>query len=287
MNILDDIQLQYKTGGMVQKLIFWNIGLFVLFSLTEVVLKLLNIAFTYFDFVALSSNTTEFLAKPWTLVTFSFFHAGIFHLIFNLLVLHFSGRLFNTYFTDKQLFGVYLLGGIFSGLTFILFYFLLGKTSLLVGASGAIMALLIASATYAPFMLLRIPLIGIVKLWHVAFVILLVDLIQLPLENMGGHLAHLGGAFFGFIYIKLLQSGIDLTKPISSCIDGIVSFLQPKKKTPFKKVHRNTTKKSVHSYSQNKDITQKQIDEILDKISKSGYDSLTKEEKEFLFKAGK
>ena len=75
MNILDDIQLQYKTGGMVQKLIFWNIGLFVLFSLTEVVLKFSNIAFTYFDWVALSSNTTEFLAKPWTLVTFSFFHA--------------------------------------------------------------------------------------------------------------------------------------------------------------------------------------------------------------------
>jgi hypothetical protein len=185
------------------------------------------------------------------------------------------------------LFGVYLLGGIFSGLTFVLLYFFLGKTSLLVGASGAIMALLIASATYAPFMLLRIPLIGIVKLWHVAFVILLVDLIQLPLENMGGHLAHLGGAFFGFIYIKLLQSGTDLTKPISSSIDGIVTFLQPKKKTPFKKVHRNTTKKSVHSYSQNKDIAQKQIDEILDKISQSGYDCLTKEEKEFLFKAGK
>jgi membrane associated rhomboid family serine protease len=287
MNILDDLKLQYKTGGMVQKLIFWNIGLFVVFSLLEVVLKFSNITFIYFDFVALSSNTTEFLAKPWTLVTFSFFHAGIFHLIFNLLVLHFSGRLFNTYFTDKQLFGVYLLGGIFSGLTFVLLYFFLGKTSLLVGASGAIMALLIASATYAPFMLLRIPLIGIVKLWHVAFVILLVDLIQLPLENMGGHLAHLGGAFFGFIYIKLLQSGTDLTKPISSSIDGIVTFLQPKKKTPFKKVHRNTTKKSVHSYSQNKDIAQKQIDEILDKISQSGYDCLTKEEKEFLFKAGK
>jgi membrane associated rhomboid family serine protease len=287
MNILDDLKLQYKTGGMVQKLIFWNIGLFVVFSLLEVVLKFSNITFIYFDFVALSSNTTEFLAKPWTLVTFSFFHAGIFHLIFNLLVLHFSGRLFNTYFTDKQLFGVYLLGGIFSGLTFVLLYFFLGKTSLLVGASGAIMALLIASATYAPFMLLRIPLIGIVKLWHVAFVILLVDLIQLPLENMGGHLAHLGGAFFGFIYIKFLQSGTDLTKPISSSIDGIVTFLQPKKKTPFKKVHRNTTKKSVHSYSQNKDIAQKQIDEILDKISQSGYDCLTKEEKEFLFKAGK
>ena len=173
MNIFDDIKLQYKIGGMVQKLIFWNIGLFVLFSLLTVVFKFSNIAFNYFDWVALSSNTTEFLAKPWTIVTFNFFHATILHLIFNLIVLHFSGRLFNTYFTDKQLFGVYLLGGIFSGLTFILMFFLLGKTSPLVGASGAIMALLIATATYAPFMLLRIPLLGVVKLWHVASVILL------------------------------------------------------------------------------------------------------------------
>ena len=287
MNILDDLKLQYKTGGMVQKLIFWNIGVFVLFSLLTVVFKFSNITFNYFDWVALSSNTPEFLAKPWTIITFNFFHATILHLIFNLIVLHFSGRLFNTYFTDKQLFGVYLLGGIFSGLTFILMFFLLGKTSPLVGASGAIMALLIATATYAPFMFLRIPLIGIVKLWHVASVILLIDLIQLLYENMGGHLAHLGGALFGFIYIKLLKTGKDITKPFSLFLDAIVNIFKPKKKTPFKKVHRNTTKNVVNSSISNKDFAQKQIDDILDKISKSGYDSLTKEEKEFLFKAGK
>ena len=84
-----------------------------------------------------------------------------------------------------------------------------------------------------------------------------------------------------------MQSGIDLTKPISVLLDGCVTLFKPKKKTPFKKVHRNTSKNNVHSYNQNKDITQKQIDEILDKISQSGYDCLTKEEKEFLFKAGK
>jgi hypothetical protein len=93
------------------------------------------------------------------------------------------------------LLGVYVLGGIFSGLTFVLSYIFIGKAGLLVGASGAIMAILIATATYAPFMLLRIPLIGIVKLWHVAFVILLVDLIQMPLDNTGGHLAHLRRSF--------------------------------------------------------------------------------------------
>jgi membrane associated rhomboid family serine protease len=287
MNILDDLKLQYKTGGMVQKLIFWNIGLFLVFTLLDVVLKFSKIDFNYFDVVALSSDINTFLVKPWTIITFNFFHAGIFHLIFNLLILHFSGRLFNTYFTDKQLFGVYVLGGIFSGITFVLSYFFIGKAGLLVGASGAIMAILIATTTYAPFMLLRIPLIGIVKLWHVAFVILFIDLIQLPLENTGGHLAHLGGALFGFIYIKILQSGTDLTKPLSMFLDAIVNIFKPRTETPFKKVHRNTTKNVVNSSTSKKDFTQKQIDDILDKISKSGYDSLTKEEKEFLFKAGK
>ena len=285
MNILDDIKLQYKTGGMVQKLIFWNIGFF-LFSL--VFFYSFSVGkFQIPTWIALSSDLGTFIRTPWTLITFNFFHAGFLHLIFNLMVLHFSGRLFNTYFTDKQLFGVYVLGGIFSGITFVLSYIFIGKAGLLVGASGAIMAILIATATYAPFMLLRIPLIGIVKLWHVAFVILLVDLIQMPLDNTGGHLAHLGGALFGFIYIKLLQSGTDITKPFSALLDAFANLFKPKKKTPFKKVHRNTTKNGVNSFKENKDMTQKQIDDILDKISKSGYDSLTKEEKEFLFKAGK
>jgi membrane associated rhomboid family serine protease len=285
MNILDDLKLQYKTGGMVQKLIFWNIGFF-LFSL--VFFYSFSVGqFQIPTWIALSSDIGTFIRTPWTLITFNFFHSGFLHLFFNLMVLHFSGRLFSTYFTDKQLLGVYVLGGIFSGITFVLSYIFIGKSGLLVGASGAIMAILIATATYAPFMLLRIPLIGIVKLWHVAFVILLVDLIQMPLDNTGGHLAHLGGALFGFIYIKLLQSGTDVTKPFSAVLDGFANLFKPKKKTPFKKVHRNTTKKGINSFQGNKDVTQKQIDDILDKISKSGYDSLTKEEKEFLFKAGK
>lgn len=284
MNILDDLKLQYRIGGMVQKLIFWNIGFF-LFSL--VFFYSFSVGkFQIPTWIALSSDLGNLVRTPWTLITFNFFHAKFLHLFFNLLVLHFAGRLFSTYFTDRQLLGVYILGGIFSGLTFVLSYIVIGKSGLLVGASGAIMAILLSATTYAPFMLLRIPLVGILKLWHVTFVILLVDLIQLPLDNTGGHIAHLGGALFGFIYIKLLQSGIDLSKGISMILDFFVNVFKPKKKTPFKKVHRNTTKKAVNSFTE-KDITQKQIDDILDKISKSGYDSLTKEEKEFLFKAGK
>jgi membrane associated rhomboid family serine protease len=284
MNILDDLKLQYNTGGMVQKLIFWNIGCFLLSLLFFYSFSIGKFEIPYW--IALSSDLGTFIKTPWTLVSFNFFHYGFFHLIFNLLVLHFSGRLFSTYFTDKQLLGVYVLGGIFSGITFVLSYIIIQKTGLLVGSSGAIMAILLSATTYAPFMLLRIPLIGIVKLWHVTFVILLLDLIQLPLDNTGGHIAHLGGALFGFLYIKLLKSGTDLSKAISMILDFFVNLSKPKKKTPFKKVHRNTTKKAVNSFLE-KDIKQKQIDDVLDKISKSGYDSLTKEEKELLFKAGK
>jgi hypothetical protein len=132
-------------------------------------------------------------------------------------------------------------------------------------------------------------LIGNVKLWQFTFVILLLDLIQIFSENTGGHIAHLSGALFGFIYIKLLVNGTDLSKGVSFIFDKFAMISKPKKATPFKKVHRNYNTKPTEKVSKivTKDKTQQQIDEILDKISKSGYDSLTKDEKEFLFKAGK
>ncbi|MNS12812.1 hypothetical protein D3C72_443830 [compost metagenome] len=151
------------------------------------------------------------------------------------------------------------------------------------------MAVLIGSATYAPLYQIRLLLIGTVKLWHIAFVFLILDLIQLPTDNMGGHIAHLGGALFGFAYIKILQNGTDLSLIVTKIIDFFANLFKPRKGTPFKKVHRNVSQPKPKTASKIvvKDKTQQQIDEILDKISQSGYDSLTKEEKEFLFKAGK
>jgi len=132
---------------------------------------------------------------------------------------------------------------------------------------------------------LRLLLIGYVKLWHVTAVILLLDLLQIQMDNTGGHIAHLSGAFFGYIYIKLLQNGTDLSK----IVDKITTVFDRKTATPFKKVHVNPKKPAIKRESKIvvKDKTQQQIDEILDKISQSGYDSLTSEEKEFLFQSGK
>ena len=289
MNIIDDLKLQYKAGGIVIKLIFWNAGLFIIPWLVFTLLSFVGLNIDYMQFVSLSSNPENLMWKPWSLFTYAFFHAGIMHILFNLIVLNFAGRLFMTYFTGKQLLGLYLLSAIFAGIVYVLVFYVLNISAPIVGASAAIMAILVATATYHPLMELRLFIIGNVKLWHVTAFIIIVDLMQLRSENMGGHISHLAGAFFGFIFIKLLQNGTDLSKIVTAVLDFFVNIFRKKEGTPFRKVHKNYSKPIEKPTSKiiTKDKSQQQIDEILDKISQSGYDSLTKEEKEFLFKVGK
>ncbi len=289
MNIIDDLKLQYKVGGIVIKLIFWNVALFVIPWLIFSILSLVGIIIDYMQYVSLSSNPALLIWKPWSLLTYAFFHTGIMHILFNLIVLNFAGRLFMTYFTGKQLVGLYFLSAIFAGIVYISIFYILNISAPIIGASAAIMSILVATTTYNPLMELRLFIIGNVKLWHVAAVIILVDLMQLRSENMGGHISHLAGAFFGFIFIKLLQNGTDLSKIVSSFLDFFTNLFRKQKATPFKKVHKNYNKPLEKSVSKiiTKDKSQQQIDEILDKISQSGYDSLNKEEKEFLFRVGK
>jgi membrane associated rhomboid family serine protease len=289
MNIIDDLKLQYKIGSIVTRLIYWNAALFVLPWLFFALLSLLGINIDYLQYVSLSSNPELLLWKPWSLLSYSFFHSGIMHIVFNMIVLNFSGRLFMTYFTQKQLLGLYVLSAIFAGITYLVVFYVLNISAPIVGASAAIMAILVATTTYHPLMDLRLLIIGNVKLWHITAVIIIIDLMQLRSENMGGHISHLSGAFFGFIFIKLLQNGTDLSKIVSSVLHFFTNLFKKSTTTPFKKVHKNYNKPLIKTASKivAKDKSQQQIDEILDKISQSGYDSLTKEEKEFLFKVGK
>lgn len=294
MNILNDLKAQYKIGNMTTKLIFWNILLFAIPSIIVALLQLFNINLSYFNYVALSSNVDDVFVKPWTIISYSFFHTGFLHLIFNMIMLNFVGKLFVSFFTQKQLLSLYVLGGVFGGIVYLICYTFLPSLSnenkLLVGASGSIMAILFATMTYQPHMDIRLALIGSIKIWHIALLYLVIDLIQLPIENTGGHLAHLGGALFGFIYIKTLQSGTDLGSGLNAVLDWFANIFSPKESTPFKKVHRNPKPQNATKSTSKivtKDKSQQQIDEILEKISKSGYDSLTADEKEFLFKAGK
>ena len=288
-NIIDDLKMQYKLGGITQRLIYWNIACFLVSYVIFGLLRLVNIDIDFLQYVSLSSNPTDLLWKPWSLITYAFFHSDIFHIFFNLIVLNFSSQLFLTFFSQKQLLGLYLLSAIFSGLVFVSSFYLMNIISPIVGASAAIMAILVAATVYQPLMNVRLLIIGNVKLWHITLVILVIDLMQIRVENTGGHIAHLAGAFFGFIFIKFLENGTDLSKIVSTVINFFVNLFTKSPSTPFKKVHKNYKKPIEKPVSKiiTKDKSQKQIDEILDKISQSGYDCLTKEEKEFLFKAGK
>ncbi|MCP1995679.1 rhomboid family intramembrane serine protease [Flavobacterium sp. HSC-61S13] len=298
MALLDDFKMQYRIGGVVQKLLFWNIGVSVVFFILNAFVP--SFHHLLLGWIGLSSKTTIALARPWSFFTYAFLHANVFHLIFNMIVLNFVGRLFMTYFTQKQFLAVYCLGAVFGGIFYVLSSFVFSTGIILVGASAAIMAALVALATYAPYMPVRLLLIGEVKMWHIALALLIMDLIQIPVSNTGGHIAHLGGAFFGFLFIKALQSGTDISKPFTFVVDKAANLFNPKPaKHPFKKVHVNPNKTQHTTQSSQggligvgtagvvKDPEQQRIDHILDKISKSGYDSLSKEEKDFLFKIGK
>ena len=293
MSILEDLKMQFRIGGVVTKLIFWNIAFFAIPSIVFGLLSLFHISIDFLSFVSLSSNPVDLLWKPWSIISYAFFHFGIFHLLFNLLMLNFAGRLFLVFFTPKQFLSLYFVSAIFSGMIYIIGYrfipVLIHVNTSLVGASAAIMAILFATVAYSPFMEIRLLLLGNVKLWHIALILIGVDLIQLPMNNTGGHLAHLGGAFFGYLYISQLKRGTDICGWFSIIVDALANVFGNKKATPFKKVHRNFTSPPVKRTSKiiQKDKQQQQIDEILDKISQSGYDSLTKDEKEFLFQSGK
>lgn len=292
MNLFQNIKWQYKTGNLSFKLVFWNVVLFFLPAVVFSVLKLFSIHIDYYLYISLSSAFFDLLWKPWSIISYAFFHTGILHLGFNMIVLYYVSRLFTTFFTQKQLFGVYILGSIFSGILYILGYnflpMLQGISTSMIGASAAVMALLFATVTYQPYMEVQF-FVWKVKLWHFAMLFILLDLIQISADNTGGHLAHLSGALFGYIYTKFLINGTDLTSGINSVLDFFVTLFNGKPKTPFKKVHVNPKKPAQKKESKIvvKDKTQQQIDEILDKISQSGYDSLTKSEKDFLFNSHK
>mgnify|MGYP000987212003 FL=1 len=242
MSILEDLKLQFKIGDVLTKLIFWNIAFFAIPSILFGILPLFKVNIDYLNYVSLSSNPHELLWKPWSIFTYAFCHSSILHILFNLIMLNFAGRLFLIFFNQKQLLSLYFVSSLFAGIVFLLSYMffpaLANVNTSLVGASASVMAILFATVSYSPLMNIRLLLFGNVKLWHITLVLIVIDLFQLPKENTGGHLAHIGGAFFGYIYIRLLKNGTDICNWFTLIIDAFFSIFGNKKSKPFKKVHR-------------------------------------------------
>ncbi|MDG1743097.1 MAG: rhomboid family intramembrane serine protease, partial [Polaribacter sp.] len=232
------------------------------------------------EWFSLEDNFSSLLTKPWTIITYGFLHADFLHILLNLITLYFIGNLFITYFTQKQLLNFYLLGTFSGGLLYIIShnYFPLfdGKSSILVGASAGISAIFIGITTYIPNYQLKLRFIGFVKLWNLAAIWIGLDILALSGTNAGGHFAHLGGALFGFLYVnQVFDKKIKIWGKIASLF---------KSKKHLRTVYKSGKKSNLNKSTS---LTQQQIDGILDKISKSGYDTLSKAEKDFLFKQGR
>lgn len=285
-----NLRYQYARLSIAEKLIAINVAVFIINALSVFLLGLRSdVVMKWFE---LPKDFFDFIVQPWSLVTYSFFHGGIWHLFWNMLVLYFAARIFLNLFGPRRFVNVYFLGVIFGGLLFLLSYnvfpALIGIQTALIGASAGVTAVLIFVCTYIPNQEVRLIFFNI-KLWYLGVFIVLIDLIQIPTSgNAGGHLAHLGGALLGYLYARQLLHGKDIGDGFSKMLDSLSNlFSGRKKKPPLKTVYRNKQSKSSRAVNYDKESRQRKIDGILDKISKSGYESLSKAEKDFLFKAGK
>lgn len=299
MKSSDRIRYKIQTATVTEKLIAINVLVFILFFLFRTIAYLFQLPSDFLiEWFVFPKEPMEFLLKPWSIITYSFLHSGIWHILSNMLILYFSGIYFLNYFSPKRLLNYYFLGVIIGALVYMLSYNLFpafqgtGK-SYLMGASAGVMAVLIGIASHIPNMRVRLMLIGSIKFWWIAAFLVVIDIIQIPMGNAGGHLAHLGGAALGYLYTNQLKKGNDIGKWFENIMDSIASLFKPReRKAKMKTVHRTgktsrTTKSTSGKSKFNKDEKQRRVDAILDKISKSGYESLSKAEKDFLFQAGK
>lgn len=275
-----DIKKKLSRLNVLEKIIVINVIVF-----------LLGLVFSPFmSWFELPNEFSKFILKPWSIITYAFLHSGWSHIIFNMILLYFVASMFLNLFSSKMALNLYFLGGICGAILYLLFYDFLPKSSpndVLVGASASVIAVLIFLCAYMPNKEVRIFTFSI-KLWYIGAFFVALDVLRLFGENGGGYLAHLGGALLGFVYAKQLTKGHDIGKGFEKLMDTIVGFFKYKKKSPLKTVHKNKSKVGGYTKADfNEFNNQKKIDVILDKISKSGYDSLTTEEKDFLFRAGK
>ncbi len=279
------IRYNFARLNIAEKLIVITVLVFILDGLSKALL-----ASTFSDWFHLPKDLMEFLGQPWSLVTYAFLHGGLGHIFWNMLMLYFTGRIFLNLFDNARFINVYFLGVIVGGIVFLasynLFPTLIQTNTALIGASAGVTAVLIFICAYIPNQEVRVIFFN-VKLWYIGAFFVLVDLIQIPYGgNVGGRLAHLGGAFLGYVYARQLLQGKDIGAGFGKLWNGILDLSKPKKKTPLKTVYKKNASKN-NGINYEKEIKQKKIDAILDKISKSGYESLSKAEKDFLFKAGK
>jgi membrane associated rhomboid family serine protease len=298
-NPVEELKSFFRKGNALSVLIAINL-------LVWVAIKMLSVIFFLFNkpgsaasesfalrFLALPASISGLLSHPWTLATYMFFHLDFLHFLFNMLWFYMFGRIFLNYLRPKQLTFVYLFGGLAGGLTYVAAFNLFPvfrdqlDVSLALGASASVMAVVTAISFYIPNYSLQVPFIGRVKIIYPAIILFIFDFFAIPGGNSGGHLAHIGGAIFGFFWVMALTGSVGtqfsgIFAKLGRKLSGLFSSDKTKKRDQFTQTY--TRPKTDDEFNAERASRQKRMDAILDKISKGGYDSLTKEEKEFLFR---
>ena len=293
MAIIDEIKNSFRKGTVLNKLIYVNVGIFLLVQLVHIGIVLSNAPEAYDSFMrllAVPSGLETLKVRFWTLFTYMFFHKDFFHILFNMLLFFWFGRLFMAELGEKKLLGIYLLGGLAGAILYIAAYNLFPffdavvDQSIALGASASVIAVVMAVSVYVPERRMHLVFIGPVKIIYVALFFFIISSVVDFTVNTGGKIAHMGGALVGVLFALNYKQGKDITRGFDRLMDRIVSWFKPGR-SKMKVTHRRPV--SDLEYNKRKVEEQKEIDRILDKISRAGYDSLTKSEKEMLFKMKK
>jgi len=296
-SFLDDIKSPFKNGNSVGQLLVINISVFLIIIFFKLILFILTVSglpessslfLKVISWIALPMKLKELLFKPWTLLTYMFTHYSVWHIFGNMLMLYIFGKIFQDYAGSKRVPAVYIYGGLIGAVLALATYHLIpafqqfAPAEFMVGASAGVMAIVLAAATLVPDYLLHLFILGPVRLKFIALFVVVLDLIGVSTyTNAGGHLSHIGGALFGYLFVVQMKKGKDFSVGFNNFLFRVQQLFRRKPK--IKIVHKRSL--SDEEYNQNRKIRQEEIDAILDKISKSGYESLTKKEKEILFKA--
>lgn len=290
-DIITNLKRSFQAGSILKKLIFINVAVFILIRLLGILLLLFNLQdLPILLYLQLPASPMALLSRPWTLFTYMFTHFDLLHILFNMLWLYWFGELFLQFFNERQLGGLYVLGGLAGALLFVVSYNLfpyfreVASFSFLMGASASVMAIVFAVSFYRKEIEINLFLIGRIKLIYLALFTFVIDLLAMTSDNAGGHIAHIGGALFGIWFASRYAQGKDLTAPINRLIDKLVNL---GKRKPKMSVTYGGRSNKDWEYNARKQQEAANIDAILDKLKRSGYGSLSADEKKQLFDASK
>ncbi len=292
MSIWSEIKQSFRDGSYLTRLLYINVAVFIVVNIAILICTLSTVRTTWLQYLMMPASGWGFLSQPWSILTYMFLHTGIIHLIFNTLALYWFGKFFLTYYSQKQLTSLYIIGGISGALIYMLGYNIIpyfipmSGTAYLLGASASVMAILFAPVVTDPDREIRMAFIGNIKIKYIGLAFLLIDLLGIGATNPGGSMAHIGGAIAGCVFAILYKKGIDICAPINAVIGWVSNISLSTMRKP-KMTAKPGGRATDAEWNQYNNATRKKenarIDEILEKIKKSGYAALSAEEKKELF----